>query len=97
MSKWSIWYDNGHVVKGSTEAEWNRAPDVGVQVLVLHEPSPDGRYPFHSRRIGQMPKDRQVWTGDDTYQLNGWAPKKGSLMDWDDYIDIFDMALHARP
>lgn len=73
----SIWYADGSRVDGATKADWRAAPAVGVQVVVRwREPevvrwgTPDGPI-----------RDREIWTGDDSYDPFGWGEKIGTLID----------------
>lgn len=87
---WAIYYADGSRVTGDTAEEWRRAPEAGVQVVVLYEPYPDGRCPWRGV------DDRQLWTGDDEYSLFGWGPKYGTLIDRSVYDAIWERACGDR-
>lgn len=90
---WAIYYGDGSVVRGRTLANWLAAPRDGVQAVVLYERPDDGRYPWGTP-AGPMLRDRQVWSGDDFYSLNGWPTKRGSLIGDAAYHTIFARAIY---
>lgn len=86
---WSIYYDDSTIVRGSTEADWQSAPSMGVQVIVEHrKPGIDER-PW----IGVL--DRICWTGEDVYDPFGWGPKYGTLMERSLYDAIWKKAING--
>ena len=87
---WAIYYGSGQRVIGESADDWRAAPDDDVQVVVLCEPYPDGRRPWHGV------DDRQLWTGDDVYDPFGWGAKTGRLLPWDDYLTIWERACGDR-
>lgn len=89
MPEFRIHYADGSVVKGSTRKDWRAAPDDGVQVVALMEPYPDGRRPWAGV------DDRQLWTGDDVYNLFDWGRKRGSLIPAADYLAIWERAAYG--
>lgn len=86
MSEWRIYYGDGSVVTGTTEPEWTAAPAEDVQVVVLMEPYP------HNFRPWRGVSDRQIWTGDDTYDPFGWGVKHGKLISRRRYDAIWKRA-----
>lgn len=84
--EWRLYYEDA-VIRGHTRAEWDAAPDTGVQALILMEPY-DGACPWRGMR-----PDRQGWTGEEEYSLNGWPPKRGSLLPDADYFAIWARAI----
>lgn len=92
MMRFRIYYADGSVVEGSNAADWRAAPDDGVQV-VARFPMQDG-LGWSCR--GVPVRDRDLWTGEDTYSLNGWGQKYGSLIGTDAYFAIWERACGDR-
>lgn len=84
---WEIWYADGSVVSGDTEAEWNAAPADGVQVVVIRE-----SYGAPHLSPWSDVWDRKPMTGVDEYSINGWSVKYGSLIDEAEYHAIWRRA-----
>jgi hypothetical protein len=95
MAGWSIYYGSGAVVSGRSRSAWVRAPDEDVQVVVLWEEPPIvNGYPF---RPWTGVSDRQLWTGEDTYDPFDYGhPKRGKLMDRDEYERIARRAFYGK-
>lgn len=104
--RWRIHYPD-RVVEGSTRAEWEAAPDEGVQVVVVLEPYPDHPDGEPHRPVAGV-DDRQVWTGVDPYDPasesarreapslpSDWPVKYGSLLPDADYFRIWEEAAHG--
>jgi len=72
---WAIFYEGGRVF-GETEEDWKFAREDGVQAIVLYETPLSLRWSCE----GQVVRDRQLWTGEDTYDPFGWGLKRGSLI-----------------
>ena len=89
MIKWDIYYPD-RMISGYTEEEWNAASDIGVQVLVYWKP-----YPSHISKWGHVINNRQLWTGDDEYSINGWKPKVGTLLPNEEYWKIWEEAAYG--
>lgn len=87
MARWRIYYAD-RVVDGRTKADWLKAPDKGVQVVVLFKALEQVRWHYS----GGVVTDRQVWTGEDDYDPFGWGAKRGSLITDDDYRAIWERA-----
>jgi len=90
--KWIIFYSNRSVVSGVSEQDWLDAPDKGVQVVVLCEPTSYRGWmgvPFDP--VTGL-ADRQLWTGEDTYDPFGWGVKYGSLISDATYFKIWERA-----
>lgn len=86
MPMWRIYYADSYI-DGETEVDWKAAPD-GVQVVVLFE-APEVLCSVYS---GGPVRDRQLWTGTDTYDPFGWGEKQGSLIDSENYFAIWERA-----
>lgn len=92
---WRIHYADGSVVQGRTRKEWRAAPDTGVQVVELDAPYPDRDGMPVRPWVGV--EDRQIWTGDDEYELKpGWGVKQGSLLSDDEYERIWKRAFWGK-
>jgi hypothetical protein len=95
VSLWSIYF-SGAVVSGRFRSDWLRAPDDDVQVWVLYEPPPliDG-VPFCP---WTGVSDRQLLTGQDTYDPFGWGVKYGRRLPDVEYERIWRRAAYGpRP
>ena len=62
MATWKIYYGDGTVVEGDTEAQWNAAPAQNAQVVAANDPYP----PDDPRNIGRL-----CWHGMDFYAWDG--------------------------
>lgn len=93
--RWTIYYEGGVKVDGSTRYDWLNAPVEGVQVVVEWRepchPCPDGR---SERRFSGV-DDRVLHTGEDVYDPFGWDMKFGSLIPDEDYERIWNEAAHG--
>lgn len=90
---WRIYYSDGSSVQGESPAAWAAAPDTGVQVVVRFPRQ--GLVRWHYDGDNGEPcvvRDRDLWTGDDTYDPFGWGVKYGELIDKSTYIGIWGMA-----
>lgn len=91
LPEWRIYYSDGSVVRGRNRVRWDRAPRVGVQAVVLMVPPP------LERRRWRKVDDRQIWTGDDEYQLRpGWPVLEGELIPDPDYDRIWRRAFYEE-
>ena len=90
MTEFRVWYADGSLYRGYTRRNWRAMPDDGVQVVTLQAPYPDGRRPW----VGV--EDRQIWTGDETYNLYGWGEKRGSLIADEDYAALWWQAFYGE-
>ena len=50
MAVWRIYYADGSTVDGNTTAEWDAAPDHGVEVVVTADPQPN----TETRYVGRL-------------------------------------------
>lgn len=96
MSKWRIYYGNGHVVDGKNADDWREAPNHDVQVIVVEEPRPDP-LPEDLRRhkgiVGCAKKHVTFYTGVDAYDPLGYGKLKlGSLLPREKYDAIWEWA-----
>ena len=82
---WAIYYRES-IHTGETLEDWLSAPDQGVQAVVVYAPYPDGRRPWAGV------DDRQLWTGDDEFSINGWPEKRGLLIPDAEYFAIWERA-----
>ena len=80
MADFVIFYGDETTYRGSTRTHWRAAPSTDVQAVVLLQPYPDYT-PELPLRPWKGVSDRMIWTGDDTYNLNGWGQKLGKLID----------------
>lgn len=90
---WRIFYEDGSVVEGRTLKEWKKAPDTGVQAVVLFTPYP-------KRNGGRWSPwknvwDRRIWIGQDEYAPWGWPVKHGSLIPDEAHRQIAEKAAYA--
>jgi hypothetical protein len=85
---WAIWYADGSVGTGRTQEEWRAAPADGVQAVARFP----RREPVRWSCSGGAVMDRDLWTGEDVYDPFGWGEKRGSLMRWADYEEIWERA-----
>ena len=60
-----------------------------MQVIALYEPPP----PDQRRWAGVT--DRQLWTGEDSYDPFGWGAKKGKLISDEQYFRIWELAAYG--
>ena len=90
---WRVYYSNGKAVTGRTEAAWNRARKTGVQVVVRF-PMEDGlRWTCRAADgVNMVVRDRDLWTGEDTYDPFGWGVKHGELIGRAEYDAIWERA-----
>ena len=88
---WRIYYAD-HVVEGTTAEQWRAAPDDGVQVVVRFEPVDTPRWHWSGGPV----RDRQLWTGADTYDPFGWGKKRGRLIEDAAYHEIWEKACGSR-
>jgi len=89
---WRIYYGDGSVRCGRNAEAWAAAPATGVQVLVLMEPGASG-WTYEADGVPVAVIDRQLWTGDDEYELApGWGVKTGSLIPDAEYFVIWNRA-----
>lgn len=77
MQKWCIWYDDGSVFEGVTEADWIKAPAAGVLVIAARM----GTDRF-GRLLGEFfagsdwywfDTDRIIQNGVSTLKVNSWV------------------------
>lgn len=73
------------VIEGEVQADWDAAPDDGVQGVVRF----DGHGNSTARPDGSRVDDRSIWTGDENYDPFGWGPKRGAWVDDDEYWRLF--------
>ncbi len=85
---WRIYYADGSVVQGKTAKEWRAAPDNGVQVVVRFKRN----VPLRWHYSGGPVRDRELWTGTDTYNPFGWEEKRGCLIEDAKYWAIWERA-----
>lgn len=84
---WRIYYRDA-VVEGTTQEEWEGAPEEGVQVVVDFDPGAPLRWSCDGVPI----VGRRLWTGEDTYNPLGWGVKYGLLLPDDEYWAIWRRA-----
>jgi len=89
---WRIYYGNGKIVRGSSEAEWLAAPSDDVQVVVLMDGKPHGWSYKNDKGENTPVLDRDLWTGEDSYDPFGWGAKKGALLSDVAYFKIWNRA-----
>ena len=82
---WRLYYA-GRRIDGRGARAWRAAPDEGVQVVVLFEPT--WPQPFAG-----APADRRLLTGLELYDPFGWGAKRGSLIADAHYFAIWERAL----
>lgn len=93
LTEWRIYYGDGSVRCGRTAEAWEAAPDTGVQVLVSMEPGASGWTYRADGGASVLVRDRQLWTGEDEYELApGWGAKTGSLILDAEYWTIWKRA-----
>lgn len=85
---WRVYYADGSTVSGRSKVHWRRAPKDGVQVVILFDPNAPIRWCCSEGPV----RDRQLWTGTDTYDPFGWGVKRGSLIDDGKYCRIWERA-----
>lgn len=78
-----MYYEDGVMMRGASQLDWDAMPRHGVQYLVLMEPVAVQKW-----RLAK--NDRQMWTGEDVYSLYGWSVKYGSLIDDDIYFAMYE-------
>lgn len=86
---WTIYYGDGVVVHGQSNIDWQQAPNTGVQVVVCW------RIPPWTNRPWAGVIDRELWTGDDTYDPWGWGVKFGTWLPDEDYTAIWKRAAYG--
>jgi len=81
------------VCSGETEREWLAAPSEGVQVIVRFPRQTETGWTYTldgETHIKVM--DRDLWTGEDSYDPFGWGAKQGALLEDDAYYAIWNRA-----
>lgn len=99
MPTFAIYYADGSVVRGSEKRDWMRAPDSGVQYVVLEEPPPEP-FPIPERFVSgivgcnRLYPTITVFTGVDSYDPAGMGKAKdGTLTDEATYDAIWQQLL----
>ncbi len=94
MTQWSIWYEDASRFDGSSLEDWIKAPESGVQVVIIHE-LPSSPFPdkFTTGFCFNGNQRKTFFTGVDLYDpLNYGIKKKGSLISNNDYMKIWELA-----
>lgn len=90
---WRIYYGDGRIVEGNTKTDWTRAPKTNVQVVVSLQPQDPPRWHYVNAQGKTIPvRDRQLWTGVDTYDPFGYGAKTGLLISLPVYEEIWNKA-----
>ena len=86
MAEFTIYYGDGTTRSGTKKADWVKAPNTNVQVVV------EWRTPSVTERPWTLVLDRYIWTGDETYDPFGYGAKSGALIFDQQYTAIWQSA-----
>lgn len=81
-------YEKQDVVVGETRDDWRALPDDGVQVVARWPRELPVRWSCDAVPV----TDRDLWTGEDSYDPFGWGVKKGSLLTDEQYLTCWRRA-----
>lgn len=88
-----VYYSDGSVAEGNSRGNWKSAGNTGVQVVVSFPRTQPIRW-HYINSAGQVivVEDRDLWTGEDTYNPFGFGGKTGELINDAEYFAIWERA-----